>query len=56
MRRWVAIAALVGVLALLTVVLYLILEPLHRDDAGAGAALIGGYSALPKAGLVRTWR
>lgn len=47
MRRWATVAAIVGVLALLAVVLYLLLEPLHRDDDGAAAASIVGHLALP---------
>lgn len=35
-RRWLTLAAVLGLLAILAVVLYLILEPLHRDD-GDGA-------------------
>lgn len=53
MRRWVTVAAIVGVLALLAVVLYLLLEPLHRDDNGAAAAASVGYLALPGAAPAR---
>ena len=39
-RRLITIAAVIGVLVVLAIVLYLVLEPLHRDDEdGASAAL-----------------
>jgi len=48
--RWATIAAVIGALAILIVVLYLLLEPLHHDnDDSAGAALIVGYTALVNA-------
>jgi len=46
--RGATIAVVIGVLALLAIVLYLILEPLHRDDdAGTGAVPLVGYAVLP---------
>ena len=49
-RRGITIAAVIGVLLLLAVVLYLILEPLHRDDDdGARVVRHVGYTLLTTA-------
>lgn len=61
LNRWITIATVLGALALLAVVLYLLLEPLHRDaDNGAGIASRVGSVASPNAAPSRrpisTWR
>lgn len=46
--RWIALAAVLGVLVFLIILLYLILEPLHRDDDDAMAAV--GITASASSG------
>ena len=48
--RWLTIAVVIGVLALLTVALYLILEPLHRDDGDDARAIVPVGYTIPTVG------
>jgi hypothetical protein len=56
--RWIAVIAVLGVLTLLAIVLYLLLEPFHRDDEdGARAAPVAIITAIAgEAGASRDYR